>query len=51
MEFKHKSVLLEETIDGLRVNLMVLMWMELWEEQGTHRKCAADFLPRGDLLA
>ena len=43
MEFKHKSVLLEETIDGLRV--------KLWEEQGTHRKCAADFLPRGDLLA
>ena len=39
MEFKHKSVLLEETVDGLNI------------KPGTQVKCAADFLPRGDLLA
>ena len=48
MEFKHKSVLLEETIDGLRV-----------KPDGTYvdgtlggaGHAQEDFLPRGDLLA
>ena len=51
MEFKHKSVLLEETIDGLRVKPDGTYVDGTLGEQGTHRKCAADFLPRGDLLA
>ncbi len=29
MEFKHKSVLLNETIEGLRVKPMESMWMAL----------------------
>ena len=38
MEFKHKSVLLEETIEGLDIKDMPLRY-------------AGNFLPRGDLLA
>ncbi len=29
MEFKHKSVLLEETIGGLNISRMESMWMAL----------------------
>ena len=34
MEFRHKSVLLEETIEGLNVKPDGSTWMELWEVQG-----------------
>ena len=51
MEFKHKSVLLEETIDGLRVKPDGTYVDGTLGGAGHAQKCAADFLPRGDLLA
>ena len=51
MEFKHKSVLLEETIEGLRVKPDGIYVDGTLEVQGTHGRCVQDFLPRGDLLA
>ncbi len=51
MEFKHKSVLLEETIDGLNIKPEGIYVDGTLEAQGMQVKYAADFLPRGDLLA
>ena len=52
MEFKHKSVLLEETIDGLRVKPDgTYVDGTLGGEGHAQEVCVADFLPRGDLLA
>ena len=51
MEFKHKSVLLDETVDGLQVKPDgIYVDGTLGGARTCHRGCAGDFLPRGDLL-
>ena len=51
MEFKHKSVLLNETIDGLRVKPDGIYVDGTLGGADTPQRCVRNFLPRGDLLA
>lgn len=51
MEFKHKSVLLEETIEGLDIKPDGIYVDGTLEVQGMPVRYAGNFLPRGDLLA
>ena len=51
MEFKHKSVLLKETIEQSECEAgLASMLTELWEGQDMPRKYANYYLPRGRLI-
>ena len=50
MEFKHKSVLLEETIDGLDVKADGIYVDGTLGVPGMPWRYVRSFLPRGDLL-
>lgn len=50
MNFVHKSVLLEETINGLRVGPEGIYVDGTLGGAGHAKRCAKNFLPRGDLL-
>ena len=51
MEFKHKSVLLEETIEGLNIKPDGIYVDGTLGGAGMPVRYAGNFLPRGDLLA
>ena len=51
MEFKHKSVLLEETIEGLDIKPDGIYVDGTLGGAGHAGRYAGNFLPRGDLLA